>query len=111
MVSDDLVASCKGMEEGFKAKCDEIKRQKLLVRKLLSPVDTVSVGVQCEIEPLVLTKEKIVPQEKIVVQKEVTIKEVVKTIEKPVINERTTTVTETKEVPVTKTVIKTVPEI
>ena len=45
------------------------------------------------------------------VQKEVTIKEVVKTIEKPVINERTTTVTETKEVPVTKTVIKTVPEI
>ena len=26
MVSDDLVASCKGMEEGFKAKCDEIKR-------------------------------------------------------------------------------------
>ena len=25
MVTPDLVAGCKGMEEGFKAKCDEIK--------------------------------------------------------------------------------------
>ena len=71
----------------------------------MSPVDTVSTGVQCAIEPLVLIQEKVVYTEKIERIPEETIKEVIKTIEKPVINERTTTVTETKEVPVTKTVI------
>jgi len=76
-----------------------------LVRKLLSPVDSVSIGVQCEIEPLVIKEEVIVTVEKPVIRREEVIKEVEKVIEKPVVNERTTTITETKEVPVTKTVI------
>ena len=77
----------------------------------MSPVDTVSIGVQCEIAPLVVTKEKLVEEIKIVRVPEVTIKEVVKTIETPVINERTTTLTQIKEVPVTKTVIQTVDKV
>lgn len=37
MVSDDLVVNCKGMETALKERCAEIKKTKLMVRKLLSP--------------------------------------------------------------------------
>lgn len=32
--------NCQGMEAGLKEKCAEIKRQKMLVRRLLNPVET-----------------------------------------------------------------------
>ena len=76
-----------------------------MVRKLLTPVDLVSIGIQCELKPFVVKEEVIVTEEKIVIRKEEVIKEVEKLIETPVINERTTTITEKVEVPVKETVI------
>ena len=45
MVTPDLVQNCKGMELGLKEKCAEIKRQKMLVRRLLNPIETAVKGV------------------------------------------------------------------
>lgn len=45
MVSPELVKNCVGMEAGLKEKCAEIKRQKMLVRRLLNPIETAVKGV------------------------------------------------------------------
>jgi hypothetical protein len=45
MVSPQLVKNAKGMEDGLKEKCAEIKRQKMLVRRLLNPVETAVKGI------------------------------------------------------------------
>ena len=41
---DDLVIRCKQMEDGYKEKCDEIKRQRYLLRKMITGVETATVG-------------------------------------------------------------------
>ena len=87
LVSKDLVGNCKALEAGFKEKCDEIKRQKLLVRKACYQIETANAGTQCDLEPAIVYKEKI--------------EEVKVTIEKPVVSEKIV------EVEVEKVVIKT----
>jgi len=48
IAGSQLVIRAKGMEESLKEKCDEIKRQRMLVRKLLNPVETAAKGVQVD---------------------------------------------------------------
>ena len=45
MVTPELAKNAAKMENGIKEKCAEIKRQKMLVRRLLHPVETAAKGV------------------------------------------------------------------
>ena len=45
MATPELVKNAAKMENGIKEKCAEIKRQKMLVRRLLHPVETAAKGV------------------------------------------------------------------
>ena len=53
------------MERGIKDKCAEIKRQKMLVRRLLNPVETAVKGIQVDTEPTVIIREVVREVEKI----------------------------------------------
>jgi len=49
-VSKTLIQDCRGLEQGLKDKCAEIKRQKMMMRKLIAPKVTMNAETQCGIE-------------------------------------------------------------
>ena len=103
MVSPQLVKNAKGMEDGLKEKCAEIKRQKMLVRRLLNPVETAVKGIQVDTQPITIVKETVREVEKIVRVPVEVVKEVVRVIEKPVISEKVVEVTKIVEKPIVET--------
>ena len=103
MVTPDLVKNCAKMEQGIKDKCAEIKRQKMLVRRLLNPVTTAVKAVQVDTEPITIVKETVREVEKIVRVPVEVVKEVVRVIEKPVVSEKIVEVTKFVEKPIMST--------
>ena len=103
MVTPDLIRNAKGMEAGIKEKCAEIKRQKMLVRRLLNPVETAVKSVQCDMQPQTIIKEVIKEVEKFVRIPVEVIKEVVRVVEKPIISEKVVEITNVIEKPVIET--------
>ena len=103
MVSADLVINCKGLEAGIKEKCAEIKRQKMIVRRLLNPVETAVKAVQVDTQPITIVKETVREVEKIVRVPVEVVKEVVRVIEKPVVSEKIVEVTKIVEKPIVET--------
>ena len=95
------------MEKGFKEKCEMIKKQKLLLRKTMKQVSTKTASTQCDLQPLIVEKEKIVEVKKEIRVPYEVIREVTKTVEVPVYKEKLVEVIVEKEVPVVKTNVRT----
>jgi hypothetical protein len=91
------------MEAGIKEKCAEIKRQKLLVRRLLHPVETAVKGIQVDTEPITIVKETVREIEKIVRVPVEVVKEVVRVVEKPIVSEKIVEITKFVEKPIMST--------
>ena len=87
MATPELVKNAAKMENGIKEKCAEIKRQRMLVRRLLHPIETAVKGVQVDTEPTTIMRETVKEIEKVVRVPVEVVKEVVRVIEKPVISE------------------------
>ena len=91
------------MEAGIKEKCAEIKRQKMLVRRLLHPVETAVKGIQVDTEPTTIVKETVRVVENIVRVPVEVVKEVIRVIEKPIVSEKLVEVTKFVEKPILST--------